>query len=205
MPTLLTRPVVHTVHMQRDIAWARGLAQSLLQRQLPQRWAHSQGVAAQASSLRPLLGDDADLLVAAAWLHDIGYSPTLVRTGFHPIDGARYLRDQHHAGAELCDLVAHHTCATFEAEERGLLDELLTEFPPDPTVPTRELIYCDMTVGPDGARLTPQQRLSDIFARYDEGHVVSRAIGRASPCLIAAVGDVERRLASLGHRAGHGA
>ena len=33
-----------------------------------------------------------DDLVAAAWLHDIGYAPELVETGFHPLDGARYLR-----------------------------------------------------------------------------------------------------------------
>jgi HD superfamily phosphodiesterase len=32
---------------------------------------------------------DADLLVLAALLHDIGYAPTLRRTGFHPIDGGR--------------------------------------------------------------------------------------------------------------------
>ena len=29
-----------------------------------------------------------DDLVAAAWLHDIGYAPGLVQTGFHPLDGA---------------------------------------------------------------------------------------------------------------------
>jgi HD superfamily phosphodiesterase len=34
-----------------------------------------------------------DLLEAAAWLHDIGYSPEIAVSGFHPLDGARYLRD----------------------------------------------------------------------------------------------------------------
>jgi HD superfamily phosphodiesterase len=43
--------------------------------QLPRRWGHVQAVAAKAESLRPAAGDEADLLVMAAWLHDIGYAP----------------------------------------------------------------------------------------------------------------------------------
>jgi hypothetical protein len=38
------------------------------------------------------------------------------------LDGARYLRDAQHADAMLCRLVAHHTCASAEAGERGLAD-----------------------------------------------------------------------------------
>ena len=34
----------------------------------------------------------AEELIAAAWLHDIGYGSLLRDTGFHPIDGAQYLR-----------------------------------------------------------------------------------------------------------------
>jgi len=37
-----------------------------------------------------VLGLD-DTLVCADWLHDIGYAPALVATGFHPLDGARFL------------------------------------------------------------------------------------------------------------------
>ena len=109
--------------------WAEELARKLLEVPLPRRWAHVQGVAAQARSLAPILGDDADLLEAAAWLHDIGYSPELAETGFHPLDGARYLRDVALADPVLCSLVAHHSCAVIEAEERGLADELRREFP----------------------------------------------------------------------------
>jgi len=50
--------------------------------------------------LRPVLGTDADLLEAAAWLHDIGYTPGLAAAGLHSLDGARYLRDAQHADAE---------------------------------------------------------------------------------------------------------
>jgi len=48
-------------------------------------------VADRAREAAPLFGADGELLVAAALLHDIGYAPDLVDTGFHPIDGARYL------------------------------------------------------------------------------------------------------------------
>jgi hypothetical protein len=42
-----------------------------------------------------VLGYSTDF-VAAAWLHDIGYAPAIAEsgTGFHPLDGARYLRDK---------------------------------------------------------------------------------------------------------------
>jgi len=52
------------------------------------------------------------LLVYAAWLHDIGYSPEVSRTGFHPLDGARYLLSVG-ASADLVGAVAHHSCARF--------------------------------------------------------------------------------------------
>src|ERR1017187_10283265 len=67
--------------MNTIASWAEPLARELLQQSLPRRWAHIQGVAARARSLAPVLGDDADLLEAASWLHDIGYAPGLATTG----------------------------------------------------------------------------------------------------------------------------
>src|SRR5690348_3709666 len=129
--------------------WAEEIARKLLEVPLPRRWAHSQGVARQARALRSILGKDADLLEAAAWLHDVGYSPELVDTGFHPLDGARYLRDAQHAKHLLCRLVAHHSCALIEAEERGLRRILLGEFPVPPRGLAEVLTYCDMTTSPE--------------------------------------------------------
>ena len=63
--------------METISAWAEGLARTLLERALPRRWAHVQGVAARARSLAPAVGADTGLLEAAAWLHDIGYLPEL--------------------------------------------------------------------------------------------------------------------------------
>ena len=68
------------------------MARELLQKSLPRRWAHTRGVARTARELSPILGADADLVLAAAWLHDIGYAPAVAVTGFHPLDGARHLR-----------------------------------------------------------------------------------------------------------------
>ena len=149
--------------------WAGHLARKLLQEPLPRRWAHVQGVAARARSLAPVLGADADLLEAAAWLHDIGYAPGLAATGFHPLDGARYLRDAQHAGALLCRLVAHHSCAIIEAGERGLADILAREFEPAPYALSSVLTFCDMTTSPDGEPVPVERRLAEIRNRYGQG------------------------------------
>ena len=113
-------------------SWARTAGPGALQEPLPRRWVHVQGVAARACGLAPVLGADADLLEAAAWLHDVGYAPGLAATGLHQLDGARHLRDAQHADAMLCRLVAHHSCAIIEAGERGLAHVLGLEFEPAP-------------------------------------------------------------------------
>jgi putative nucleotidyltransferase with HDIG domain len=174
--------------------WAEEIARKLLEMPLPRRWTHSQGVAAQARTLAAILGTDADLLEAAAWLHDIGYSPDLVDTDFHPLDGARHLRNAEHADEMLCRLVAHHSCAITEAEERGLSRALLREFPRPPRGLAEALTYCDITTSPDGDLLAVDDRLAEITRRYGPGHVVTRSICRSSPNLVRSVAAVQRRL-----------
>ncbi|MFB4308941.1 HD domain-containing protein [Actinomadura sp. GTD37] len=180
--------------MKNTAAWASELARHHLETALPRRWAHTQGVASQARTLAPILGDQADFLEAAAWLHDIGYAPDLIATGFHPLDGARYLRDTHHANQHLYRLVAHHTCALIEAHERGLADELTSEFTATPPPLSDALIFCDMTTGPDGVHLPVEQRLSEILSRYGTGHLVTTAITKASPHLIGAAHKIHQEL-----------
>jgi hypothetical protein len=174
--------------------WAAQLARKLLEVPLPRRWAHVQGVAAQARSLAPILGDHADLLEAAAWLHDIGYSPDLADTGFHPLDGARYLRDVEHANPTLCRLVANHSCAILEADERGLADALASEFPPPDPKLNDALAYCDMTTTPTGDVVSVHDRLSEIVERYGPHDVVTRFIRRAEPELVSSVVRTDQRL-----------
>ena len=177
-----------------DTDRAHAIARSLLEEPLPRRWAHVQGVADTARSLAPILGKDADLLTAAAILHDLGYAPRLATTGFHPLDGARYLRDVEHAQPMLCRLVAHHSCAIIEAGERGLAGQLAREFKPAPHDLADALIYCDMTTGPDGQRISIEQRLADIRVRYGPADPVTRAIARSAPQLEAATRRIARKL-----------
>jgi HD superfamily phosphodiesterase len=176
--------------METSSTWAEHLARTLLERALPRRWAHVQGVAACARSLAPTLGTHAELLEAAAWLHDIGYLPDLARTGLHGLDGACYLRDVQHADPMLCRLVAHHSCAVIEAEERGLADLLRREFPPAPQRLADALTFCDMTTSPDGQQVHVNRRLAEIHDRYGSGHLVSRSIRRATPLILQAVDHV---------------
>ena len=176
-------------------AWAQDLARTLLADALPRRWSHVQGVAARARSLAPSLGPDAGLLEAAAWLHDIGYLPELAATGLHGLDGARYLRDVQHAEPLLCRLVAHHSCAVIEAEERGLAHVLTREFAPPPRPLADALTFCDMTTSPDGEHVQVHHRLAEIHDRYGSGHLVSRSIRRATPLILEAVGQVRARAA----------
>jgi putative nucleotidyltransferase with HDIG domain len=175
--------------------WAKDLAQDVLQDRLPRRWAHTQGVASTARQIAPVLGTDADLVEAACWLHDIGYAPRLHDTGFHPLDGARFLRDVAYAKPLLCRLVAHHSGALVEATERGLGTDLLREFKPAPRDLADALTYCDMTTGPDGQEMTVRKRIAEVRKRYGPDHIVSRAIMLSAPELIAAVGRVGARLA----------
>ncbi len=172
-------------------AWAEALARNLLEDALPRRWAHVQGVAARARSLAPAFAPDKELLEAAAWLHDIGYLPELARTGLHGLDGARYLREVQQADPMLCRLVAHHSCAVIEAEERGLADVLRHEFEAPPQPLADALTCCDMTTSPDGDPVNVDRRLAEIHHRYGESHLVSRSIRRATPLILRAVGQVQ--------------
>jgi HD domain len=153
--------------MQPIAAWAEGLARTLLADALPRRWSHVQGVAARARTLTPSLGTDADLIEAAAWLHDIGYLPELAETSLHGLDGARYLRDIQHAEPLLCRLVAHHSYAVIEAEERGLAQVMTREFAPPPQYLADALTFCDMTTSPDGEhrphRPSPERRSTSTW------------------------------------------
>ena len=177
-----------------EAQWAADLARQLLEAPLPRRWAHVQGVAARARSLAPILGGDADLLEASAWLHDIGYAPELVDTGFHPLDGARYLRDVQDTSPMLCRLVANHSCAIIEAGERGLAAVLAREFPSPDARLNDALAYCDMTTTPTGGVVSVHARLSEIAERYGPDDVVTRFIRKAEPQLISSVARTDRRL-----------
>lgn len=178
------------------VPWARDLARQLLSAPLPRRWAHTQGVGRRAESVAHIVGADADLLICTAWLHDVGYTPALATTGFHPLDGARYLRDMTDASTDLCRLVAHHSCATIEARRRGLDGDLLDEFPQITGGTADALTFCDMTTSPDGQLVDVETRLGEIASRYGARDIVAESMREARPYIEQTVKRVQDRIAS---------
>ncbi|MEV0274112.1 HD domain-containing protein [Hamadaea sp. NPDC050747] len=178
--------------MPELVEWASGQAAQELAASLPRRWQHVQGVAAKARQIaRVAPAEDRDLLIAAAWLHDIGYAPDIAHTGFHSLDGARWLR-QHGQSRRLASLVAHHSCALFEAEERGLAAVLVAEFEQEHSITADALWYADMTTTPDGMPIDVVSRLDEIDERYGPDHLVTRFWVKARPTLLAAIDRVEK-------------
>jgi hypothetical protein len=151
-------------------------------------------VAARARGQAPVLGADADLLEAAAWLHDIGYAPGLApRACTHSTAPGTCVTPSTPTPC-CCRLVAHHSCAIIEAGERGLADVLDLEFEPAPYALPSVLTFCEKT-GPDGKLVPAEKRLAEIHHRYGTGHLVSRSIQRATPMILSAVEDVQDRAA----------
>lgn len=173
---------------------ARDIARSKLEEALPRRWSHVQAVAAKARAVAAAVPeDDRDVLVAAAWLHDVGYSPDLVDTGLHSLDGGRWLRRERF-DERIAALVAHHSCAWLEAEERGLDAVLAEEFSREESPVADALCFSDMTTGPDGQDFEVLERLAEIRSRYGPEHLVTRFIIRAEPEMVAAVRRTQSRL-----------
>jgi anti-anti-sigma regulatory factor len=178
---------VHGPSLVRD---ARRLAQTLLAG-LPERWRHTAGVAARADEVALPGEADAAALVAAAWLHDIGYADRVQETGFHPLDGALHLRALGWPDRVAC-LVAHHSEAMCIAEVRGLAGRL-AEFPREDSAVADALTYADQTVGPNGLVMEFDERLADMLRRHGPDSPNARANPRRAPLLRAAVGRVESR------------
>lgn len=181
-----------TVCRSLIISEAESLAKVLLS-PLGDRWRHVQAVASKANKLsRAVAEADRTLLVVAAWWHDLGYAPELRQTGMHQIDGARYLASAGYS-VRVCALVAHHSAATFEADERGLSVEL-AGWPREESAVADALWMADMTTGPKGEPVTYLDRLDEILRRYRPGTVVARAMMRAQPSIEAAIERTSRRL-----------
>ena len=91
--------------MKNLVEWAEEQASTLLS-PLGNRWLHVQGVAEKARSVSKAFNkNDGVYLIAAAYLHDIGYAPSLKKTDFHPLDGACYLQfcGQSRFGSVVCN------------------------------------------------------------------------------------------------------
>jgi putative nucleotidyltransferase with HDIG domain len=174
------------------IARARAVAGERLAG-LPRRWAHVQGVAEVAVDIAPRLAPaDAEAIIAAAWLHDVGYAATVASTGFHPLDGAAFAQ-----GLGMPDLVvsliARHTGADAEAAERGLT-AALDAYPPPPADVLDVVTFADLTTSPEGEPISAEDRVAEILSRYEDGDPVHAAVSRSAPELLASVSRVYERL-----------
>jgi hypothetical protein len=184
------------------LAWAKEQASTLLP-PLGDRWLHVQGVVAKAQMLSQFLkDDDGNSLLIAAYLHDIAYAPSLVITGFHPLDGAKYIKP--FVSTRVVGLVAHHTQARFEAEARGLLDEL-DVFPNEKTLLSDALAYCDVLTDSRGNNVSLRQRREGVLSRYGPDHIVSRSFSLAYPYLCLSVARIHRRISIHKFDSGHSA
>jgi HD domain len=159
--------VVHEVNPSPAPVPTRAEAEAIARRLLGDegtRMAHVHTAGSMAARIGVLFGaQEAALLVAAATLHDVGYSPSIAQTGFHPLDGALYLRSLG-LSERLCGLVAHHSEADMTAVQHGVLD-LEAQFPRERSLLADALVYADMHSAPDGQMIRAEHRLADIARR----------------------------------------
>jgi HD superfamily phosphodiesterase len=177
------------------VAWSRCEAQRRLGR-LESRWAHTCGVVGRAQALAPTVAPaDREVLVAAAWVHDIGYAVELLDTGFHPLDGARWLRECRQE--RLASLVAYHSGAWFEASARGLATAV-EDFVEERSPVADLLTYCDLTIDARAREVGVSARLAEIETRYGWDSHVSRGMRAAARPLAALACRTETRIAAVG-------
>ncbi len=164
---------------------------------LGNRWLHVQGVAEKARWVSQVFEEEDRLyLIAAAYLHDIGYAPSLKKTGFHPLDGANYVRKSF-GNERLASLVAYHSEAEFEARLRGY-DLTLHEFPRERSAVADALTYCDMTTSPTGSNISIEERIADILCRYGSEDIVAQSIRQATPSLYLDIEHTQQMLRKHG-------
>lgn len=177
---------------------ARELAQQLLSTvdDGGRRWRHTLAVAERAAEGSGAVApEQVNLLLAAAWLHDVGYAPAIAQTGFHPVDGAVHLQRSLWPPA-LVGLVAHHSGARFVAGVRQV-GHLLEPFsrPGYWSGPVADaLTWADQTTAPDGRRVTVHERIAEVLERHGPDSAQVRCHAQRGPALIAAVRATEDRL-----------
>jgi len=159
---VIDRAVAPRLHTAQLVGVAADTARYLLDEE---RLRHTEAVARRAQQLAPAVeADQVVVLIAAAWLHDIGYAEHLRSTGFHPLDGARHLLAARWPPL-ICDLVAYHSGARFVAAVCGLSrDRSELDFVEDRL--SDALTTADQTVGPNGSVVTIDQRIADMLRRH---------------------------------------
>jgi len=110
-----------------------------------------------------------NIAAAVGLIHDVGYGAP--DTGHHAIDGARIVSRT--SLAPLAPLVAWHSTAKYEAQERGMVIDV--PYPHDSLMAAR-LWVADFSTTPQGEKTTPEQRMGEIRLRYPSGSPVISAL-----------------------------
>lgn len=147
--------------------------------------------AGEISARRPADAVDADLAYCAALVHDIGYLPMVRDTGFHPLDGYRFLCA--HGAAELARRIVGHSSSPEEARLRGLP---LPDAAED--LAAKLITYWDMRVKQGGEVVSYTERLEDIFRRHGRESIVGQGHQLADLRIRQWMGEIERLLGGAG-------
>ncbi|MBF5082773.1 HD domain-containing protein [Quadrisphaera sp. INWT6] len=198
-----TTPLLGDASRPGELVGRARLLSALLLSSSGDRWQHTRSVARRAREAVPAVtptgGQRAgEVLVAAAWLHDIGYAAPLVDHGFHPVDGAQHLRSTGWP-EEVVALVAHHSGARFTAAESGL-GHLLDGYDADlghRSPVAQALVWADQTTGPAGELVRVEERTAEVLRRHGPDSAQARCAAERVPALLHDAAATEARLAHL--------
>lgn len=138
------------------------------------RYLHIMGVIDLAYAIENIISFDGNLVTASLY-HDIGYSNKIKITGFHPIDSALKARKDG-IESQIIDAVILHTGAKGEASflNKSLLDYYSSVS--EDTELSKFLTYCDTHINSKGKKVSLDERLDDIYSRYDINHYIYKNI-----------------------------
>jgi hypothetical protein len=180
-----------------ELLWAQAVAQQILGRE-SFRWAHTLGVVRLVKeSLAMVPREERSVVLAAAYVHDLGHVRRLKVTRCHALDGAMYVWGAGHQ--QLAAMVAQHSGARYEARLRGLGREM-TAFPLADSSALDLLTYSDLKMDHYGRRCSVDERLEGIAIRYGKDHIVTRALQLAESELRQSVFRVESWLRAEANR-----
>lgn len=134
----------------------------------------------ELSNLCDLSSKSYDILLASAYLHDIGYLNTLNKFNFHAYDGYVYLLNKGF-DISVCNLVLHHTYSELldvitSDTKKEVLDcyrsNKLVNLSSEEMYLFKLLSLADMTSDGKGNKVTIAERIEDIRFRYGKDSIV---------------------------------
>lgn len=179
------------------LRYSQECARTLLAEHVPAAWARSQRAAHQAdTAVKALDRPRGEFMIAAAWLHAVGQSPSVSSTGFAPVDGAVHLLAEGWP-TPVVNLVAHQGQArliapAYDATESLALFERIQGWPSDILDHSIVMGLSDGTTSDPEAclRLAAQSLPASLKMtardRAERERRLRRAVDRVNAALIAA-------------------